>query len=331
MFIDSLKQYLAELSQTQVGDRSLSRIVIDVRASKVELEFVEDKNADEGSRFERYERLNAAKIQRWNDDFVMWERKHRGHIDEQDYRERVVKELVLLLASGFLVPDVDLLNTTKLKIASEQLKEWEISCEHTQKFALLCDLVAFADGYFCFDELDAIEDYLEENHNDLSAKDIDTFLRFKTMMNLCYERTHKKEDFVALSDSRKGILHNILQLISKGDWIAPASIEGIRMMIKNVLGVVPDVLTTDDVQLSAKLWKLLEQGKGDRVKVTMQNLIGYFISRKMLSEGSPAQNKVFFGNDDGYSNIDKGINENQMSDGFKSILPLLDKYVPKKP
>ena len=101
-------------------------------------------------------------------------------------------------------------------------------------------------------------------------------------------------------------------------------------MMKTVLGAAPGVLTTEDALLSATLWKLLEQGKGDRVKVTMQNLIGYFISRKMLSEGSPAQNKAFFGNDEGYSNIDKGINENEMSNGFKAVLPLLDKYVPKK-
>ena len=195
---------------------------------------------------------------------------------------------------------------------------------------MLCDLVTFSDGYFCFDELDAIEDYLEDNHHNLSAKDIDALLRFKTMMCLCYERTHRKEDFVALSDSRKDILREILRLVGKGDWIAPASVEGIRLMMKTVLGAVPGVLTTGDAQLSATLWKLLEQGKGDRVKVTMQNLIGYFISRKMLSEGSPAQNKAFFGNDEGYSNIDKGINENEMSNGFKAVLPLLDKYVPKK-
>lgn len=330
MFIDTLKQYLAELEQTQVGGRSVSRLVLDVRSGKVELEFADDKIADDGSRLERYERHDANKIHGWNDDFVKWERKHHRRIGEQDYKERVVKELQLLLGSTFLVPDEDLLNAQKIQSAMDMLDKWQIGREHAVKFALLCDLVECQDGYFCFDELDAIEDYLEDNHHNLSAKDIDALLRFKTMMSLCYERTHKKEDFMALSDSRKDILREILRLVGKGDWIAPASTESIRLMMKNVLGVVPGVLTTDDAQLSATLWKLLEQGKGDRVKVTMQNLIGYFISRKMLSEGSPAQNKAFFGNDEGYSNIDKGINENEMSNGFKAVLPLLDKYVPKK-
>ena len=115
MLIDTLKQYLAELEQTQVGGRNVSRLVLDVRSGKVELEFADDKNADDGSRLERYERHDANKIQGWKNDFVLWERKHRGRIGEQDYRERVVKEVVQLLASGFLVPDVDLLNANKLK------------------------------------------------------------------------------------------------------------------------------------------------------------------------------------------------------------------------
>lgn len=329
MFV-TLKQYLAELEQMQVGGRSVSRLVLDVRSGKVELEFAEDKSADEGSRLERYERHDAAKIQGWNDDFVKWERKHHGRIGDQDYRERVVKELQLLLGSTFLVPDEDLLNSKKLQTAMDLLDKWQIGREHTLKFALLCDLVEYQDGFFTFEDTDAIEDYLEENHHNLSAKDIDALLRFKTMVRLCNERTHKKDDFVALSDPRKVILREILRLVDKGDWIAPASVEGICVMMNNVLGAVPSVLTADDALLSAKLWKLLEQGKGDRVKVTMQNLIGYFISRKMLSDGSPAQNKTFFGNDEGYSNIDKGINENEMSNGFKAILPLLDKYLPKK-
>lgn len=328
MFINTLKQYLAELEQTEVGGRSVNRLVLDVRSGKVELEFAEDKREDRGARLERYERNDAAKIQEWNDVFVTWERKHRGHIGEQDYKERVVKELHLLLASGFLVPDMELLNATKMRLASKQLEELEICCEYKDKFALLCDLVSFSGGYFCFDELAPIEGYLEDNHQSLSAKDIDAFLRFKTMVCLCYERTHKKEDFVTLSPARTKILNEILQLVGRGNWIAPASTDGICQMMKNILGAVPGVLNAEDSVLSAGLWKLLEQGKGNRVKVTMQNFIGYSISRNFLKEGSPAQNKDFFGNDDGYSNIDKGINENEMSNGFKAILPLLDKYMP---
>ena len=91
MFIDTLRQYLAELEQTQVEGRSVARLVLDVRSGKVELEFADDKIADDGSRLERYERHDANKIQGWNDDFVKWERKHRGRIGEQDSRERVVK------------------------------------------------------------------------------------------------------------------------------------------------------------------------------------------------------------------------------------------------
>ena len=38
----------------------------------------------------------------------------------------------------------------------------------------------------------------------------------------------------------------------------------------------------------------------------------------------------FFGNDDGYTNIDKGRpSRNNMSNGFRDVLPLLDAYVAK--
>ena len=62
MFIDTLRQYLSELEQTQVEGRSVSRLVLDVRSGKVELEFADDKIADDGSRLERYERHDANKI-----------------------------------------------------------------------------------------------------------------------------------------------------------------------------------------------------------------------------------------------------------------------------
>jgi hypothetical protein len=47
-------------------------------------------------------------------------------------------------------------------------------------------------------------------------------------------------------------------------------------------------------------------------------------------KGSPALNKDFFGDDKGYTNIDKGRpNKGLMTPDFESIIPLLDAYVPK--
>ena len=328
---EAIKDIFAELEQTQLGGRRISRLVIDVRSGQLEMEFC--GNEDDGQdvrRLEYHERNEIKKIDEWTAEFIKWERKHHGRIGEQDYRERVVKELQLLFDSTFLVPDGDLLNSNKLQVAMGMLEKWQIGCEHAEKLALLCDLVEYRDGYFCFEDNDAIEDYLEENQHQLSAKAINALLRFKTMMELCWQRTHKKEDFASLPDSRKDILCEILQLVENGEWIAPATTQNIQDMFRNMLGTIGGKLTSDDAELSDKLWNLLELGKGDRVKVTFQNLIGYFISQRLLKEGSPAQNKKFFGDTEGYSNIDKGINRSEMSKGFLEILPLLDKFCPKQ-
>lgn len=129
-----------------------------------------------------------------------------------------------------------------------------------------------------------------------------------------------------LSPSRQEILERLLHYVTKGDWIAPATIVGIQNYLKTVLNASEKRLTGDDARMSADLWKMLEQGRGDRVKLVMQNLIGYFVSRKWLAKGSPALNKAFFGSADGYSNIDKGNPRGaDMSQGFKNVLPLLEK------
>ena len=97
--------------------------------------------------------------------------------------------------------------------------------------------------------------------------------------------------------------------------------------IKDIKTVMQQVL-----QESETLWQLLEKGRGDRVRIVWQNLIGYFVDRKLLPStiGAPALNKMFFGDDKGYTNIDKGRpSKGLMTADFESLLPLLDTYVPK--
>ena len=135
-----------------------------------------------------------------------------------------------------------------------------------------------------------------------------------------------------LSSSRQEILEQLLHYVTKGNWIAPATVAGIQDYLRTVLNAGEKRLTGDDARMSADLWKMLEQGRGDRVKVVMQNLIGYFVSRKWLQRGSPALNKAFFGKEDGYSNIDKGNPRgSDMSQGFRNVLPLLEKTDPLNP
>jgi hypothetical protein len=123
-----------------------------------------------------------------------------------------------------------------------------------------------------------------------------------------------------LNTSRQEILDQLLALADKGGWPNGVTADAIKTMMQQVL------------QESETLWQLLEKGRGDRVRIVWQNLIGYFVDRKLLLStiGAPALNKMFFGDDKGYTNIDKGRpSKGLMTADFESLLPLLDTYVPK--
>lgn len=123
-----------------------------------------------------------------------------------------------------------------------------------------------------------------------------------------------------LNTSRQEIFDQLLALADKGGWMNGVTADAVKTMMQQVL------------QKSEKLWQLLEKGRGDRVRIVWQNLIGYFVDRKLLPStiGAPAMNKMFFGDDKGYTNIDKGRpSKGLMTADFESLLPLLDTYVPK--
>lgn len=134
------------------------------------------------------------------------------------------------------------------------------------------------------------------------------------------------------STSRQGILDRLFALVDRGDWTNNVGAEDIHTMLKTVLGWGETPLTAKEAELSERLWQLLENGRGDRVKIVWQNMVGYFDDWKLFNQkGSPALNKDFFGNDEGYPNIDKGRpSRDNMSANFREVLPLLDTYVPKR-
>ena len=69
------------------------------------------------------------------------------------------------------------------------------------------------------------------------------------------------------------------------------------------------------------------------MKIIWQNMVGFLDDNHLLvQKGSPALNKDFFGDTKSYTNIDKGRPDNEgMSNGFREILPLLQKFVPILP
>lgn len=122
------------------------------------------------------------------------------------------------------------------------------------------------------------------------------------------------------SPSRQNIEDGLMSLIDKGEWKNGASVESVK-------AVMQEMLAETDV-----IWRLLERGKQDRLRVVWQNLIGYFADRRLLPTniGSPALNKMFFGNTNNYSNIDKGRpSKGLMTADFESVAKLLDSRLDK--
>lgn len=173
----------------------------------------------------------------------------------------------------------------------------------------------------CFAALCLCE-HLWDEHNILLASETDTEEASPSVPNITT---------LTLTASRQAILGQLLDYADKGEWARGITTEDIKTMLRTVLGQGETLLCDEDAEMSETLWHLLENGRGDRVKIVWQNLVGYMDDKKLLRQkGSPALNKVFFGNEEKYSNIDKGRpSRDNMSSGFKDVLPLLDTYVPE--
>jgi len=127
---------------------------------------------------------------------------------------------------------------------------------------------------------------------------------------------------------RMGIWRRLERLIEKGDWQSPASAENIRELMSTALGIEGQPLSNGEQAMSEALWHMLTNGRGDRVQVTWQNLVGYFASRGFFprGKGAPALNDDFFGTRDNYTNIDKGRPSNGcMPAGLRDALPLIER------
>ena len=139
-----------------------------------------------------------------------------------------------------------------------------------------------------------------------------------------------------LPERRQAILDQLLDWVERGDWVKKVTAEEVKTMLRTVLGIGEMSLSEREAEMSATLWEMLERGRGnDRVKITWQNMVGYFADKKLFNKnGSPSLNEDFVGTKNDYSNIDKGRpnndrNGDNMPPRFRKVVPLLDKHVPK--
>lgn len=135
---------------------------------------------------------------------------------------------------------------------------------------------------------------------------------------------------VTLSKARQTIFNQLLALAEKGDWVNGITSDSVKQMLQTILGLGETPLSNNEAKQSETLWHLLENGRGDRVRIVWQNLVGYFAEKGFFpcGKGSPALNKMFFGaSAEDYQNIDKGRKTATMSEGFKAIVPLLEELL----
>jgi hypothetical protein len=123
-------------------------------------------------------------------------------------------------------------------------------------------------------------------------------------------------------------MEQLLALVDKGDWAEGVTAEDIKQMVRTVLGFGDTTLNDDENELSERLWQLFQGGRnGDlgRVRIGWENIVGFMLDNKLLTEKSaPLIDVDFFGDKKGSDNINKGRNGR-----LSEVEPLLNKYMPK--
>lgn len=136
--------------------------------------------------------------------------------------------------------------------------------------------------------------------------------------------------------SREDIRDQLLELVDKGPWKSEKIAEDVKQMLLTILGQGETILNDEESKLSCKLWDMLEKGRGNRVKTTWQNIVGFLVEEGLLCEKStPALNLDFFPEEKymkkkTHDNINKGKSEYRYNNHrFEDVIPLLRAYCPK--
>lgn len=245
------------------------------------------------------------------------------------YKNFLNAEVKKLLDSGFLKVE-DWVHTDEDLCVARELKGFGIKDEdeeaYRERYGLLRQLLDLKNGRFVVNEK-VVSRYLSSRSEVLTDRAMSAFFLF-----LCYcKLVYAEMDMLMVPESkelgmrRTMIVQQLLCYVEKGDWLAPATVEKIQQFLREALGLTDRTFTPEEQAMSDTLWGLLKSGRGDPVKVTMQKLIAYFVSRGWLTKGSPTLNETFFGTADGYTNIDKGNPSNPaIQESYKQVLPLLD-------
>ena len=153
-----------------------------------------------------------------------------------------------------------------------------------------------------------------------------------------------------LNEERRAIFERLKQLVYKANWQNGMTSERVFGCFVKLLLPEEDLSKSESssiMETSNIFWELLTNRRDCRdgfrsLKLTWLNLVGFFISRGVLTGKGPAICAFFFPtdsrngehNDNDYNNVSKGIRDD-VSNVFRDLTDVLDKMLgfqsPKKP
>lgn len=191
--------------------------------------------------------------------------------------------------------------------------------------------------------------YLFKNRHVLSKEEVQLLTKNIEKIRLLNEYidpkgTLRKRAKVAqgrqLTPDQKAVVARLCEVIGHGNWRNGTTADSITLGMKKALGV-EFALPADELKLSDKLWLLFtkrnkcgdathpdsDDAREKSFKVTWLNIVGWCVTKDLLSGTSPSLCSAFFGyhDQDDYKAIDKA--KNKPPKVFTEVCPLLDKYL----
>lgn len=152
---------------------------------------------------------------------------------------------------------------------------------------------------------------------------------YEEWSNPSEERLSEDSEDKGLTKARQSKLDEIIGILQKGDWKAPATVENVTQLLNTIFGRDVSLLEDDDEQFCKKMWAFVESGSGNRMKVVPANLAGFFCEQNLLNGSPKSISEDIFGKGINQSNnINKGYSSRR-SNTFKDVIPFITKYTDK--
>lgn len=317
----------------------VARVNLDCLNRSVKVEWakpqtgVADLAGMDASNASHYESIYAkyCDMQATQASFRQWKETQLKDPTEAMIRLYLRQELEKLLKSQFLlVDDVDF--TSEDLAVSEELAGWGLA-EHglEERYCLLRQMMEMEGGVMVVNEK-ATGRYLMTRCERLNNVTVKRFFRFVELCQLAREeiRLLSAETIAKLSDDDQRLLSRLLAYVRHGDWLHPATAEGIKLWLRTLFGDAPELLMAEDRTMTRRFRDFFKGGRGgrnsDRADVSMANILGYLMRHHLLAGSVSNVSKDFFGSaNEQTNNINKGRDENA-SQGFIELQPFMDRY-----